>query len=143
MGKTKAVPITQLLETLYADLPPYRVMSDMLQAKVATAIANARIERKMNQKEFAEYMGVTQSQVSKWENGCFNFTIEKLCEIADKLDLTFEASLKKKPSKPVKCDTKGFTYNGNVIHLASYLGNDCWSGKSFSVGSDFEDLKEM
>lgn len=143
MGKTKAVPIAQLLETLYADLPPYRVMSDILQAKIATAIANARIERKMNQKEFAEYMGVTQSQVSKWENGCFNFTIEKLCEIADKLDLTFDASLKTHISENVKCSTYSIAGTGNVVYLASYQGNDGWSGKSFSSCPDPEILKEM
>lgn len=96
MKKVNAVPISELLETLYADMPPYQALSDMLQAQVSTTIANERIDRKMNQKQFAEYMGVTQSQVSKWENGCFNFTVEKLCEIADKLGLSCIVRLEKK-----------------------------------------------
>ena len=41
----------------------------------------------MTQKEFAKFMGVTQGMVSKWESGDYNFTIESICNILEKLDL--------------------------------------------------------
>lgn len=87
MSNVKAVPISELLGELYKELPEYKLMADMLQARISTEITSARIERNMNQQEFAAFMGVTQSQVSKWENGGFNFTVEKICEIACKLDM--------------------------------------------------------
>lgn len=58
------------------------------------AIISANIERKrvelgMNQKQFAEYMGVSQGMVSKWESGEYNFTISTLNEICGKLNIKF------------------------------------------------------
>lgn len=41
----------------------------------------------MTQKEFAEYMDVSQGMVSKWESREYNFTIKSLNEICEKLQL--------------------------------------------------------
>ena len=41
----------------------------------------------MSQKQFAQFMGVSQAMVSKWESGDCNFTIETIAKICDKLDL--------------------------------------------------------
>lgn len=41
----------------------------------------------MSQKEFATYMGVSQSMVSKWESREYNFTTKALNEICKKLNL--------------------------------------------------------
>lgn len=65
-------------------------------SEISRVITNTRISKKMTQTEFASFMGVSQSMVSKWENGDYNFTIEKIIEIADKLDLDF--SFKLQPS---------------------------------------------
>ena len=43
--------------------------------------------------EFAEYMGVTQGMVSKWESREYNFTIKSLNEICEKLDLELSVCL--------------------------------------------------
>lgn len=42
-------------------------------AKISARIERCRLEMKMTQKEFAEYMGVTQGMVSKWESREYNF----------------------------------------------------------------------
>lgn len=47
----------------------------------------ARIERSMNQKQFAAFMGVSQAMVSKWESGDCNFTVETIAKICEKLGL--------------------------------------------------------
>ena len=49
----------------------------------------------MTQQEFAEYMGVSQGMVSKWESREYNFTIRSLNEICQKLALDFSVSIDK------------------------------------------------
>ncbi len=59
-------------------------------AKVSAYIHDYRMENGYSQKEFAAFMGVTQSMVSKWESGEYNFTLEAVAKIAEKLDAHFE-----------------------------------------------------
>ena len=56
----------------------------------------------MNQKQFASFMGVSQAMISKWESGEYNFTINTLNEICDKLGLDFNP-------EPYDPRTKGFS----------------------------------
>lgn len=65
--------------------------SDTIAAKLLSQVSNAlvkkRIEKKMNQKEFAQFMQVSQGMVSKWEGADYNFSIKTIAKIADKLDV--------------------------------------------------------
>ena len=65
-----------------ADLTASRLLSGL-----STTIVKNRIDMGKTQKEFAEYMGVSQSMVSKWESADYNFSVKALAEIASKLDL--------------------------------------------------------
>lgn len=56
-------------------------------AKISAKIEKCRQEMNMTQKEFAEYMDVSQGMVSKWESREYNFTIKSLNEICEKLQL--------------------------------------------------------
>lgn len=73
------------------------------QAKVtgiiSAAIFNKRNELKMSQKKFAEFMNVSQGMVSKWESCEYNFSIEKLVEVFNELDIDFNISVNKKGIK--------------------------------------------
>lgn len=69
------------------------VMAGEQLAKVSAQIVKARLKREMNQKEFAEFMGVSQSMISKWESEDYNFTIEALAKICEKLNLTLNINL--------------------------------------------------
>jgi transcriptional regulator with XRE-family HTH domain len=64
-------------------------------AKISAKIERCRLEKGMTQKEFANYMGVTQGMVSKWESRDYNFTIRTLNEICQKIDLTLSVNLEK------------------------------------------------
>ena len=68
-----------------------RMLSD-----IAVAIELKRKDMEMNQKEFARFMGVSQGMVSKWESGEYNFSLTKLLEICEKLDMEFEPTIKEK-----------------------------------------------
>lgn len=68
-------------------------------AKISARIERYRIEMGLTQREFAEYMGVTQGMVSKWESREYNFTIKTLNEICQKIDLELSVSLEKPCAK--------------------------------------------
>jgi len=53
----------------------------------------------MNRKQFAEFMGVSQGLVSRWERGETNFTLETLVNIASKLGLEMQSPIKPTPAK--------------------------------------------
>lgn len=59
-------------------------------AKVSAYICKKRNELKMTQKEFAKMMNVSQGMISKWESANYNFTIETISYIAEKLNATFD-----------------------------------------------------
>ena len=68
-------------------------------AKISAKIERCRIDIGMTQKEFADYMGVTQGMVSKWESREYNFTIRSLNEICKKIDLELSISIDRPCSK--------------------------------------------
>ena len=59
-------------------------------AKISMFIYKCRRDLNMTQKDFAKMMGVSQGMVSKWESSEYNFTIENIAQIAEKLKVTFE-----------------------------------------------------
>ena len=64
-------------------------------AKISAKIERCRLDLGMTQKEFADYMGVTQGMISKWESREYNFTIRSLNEICQKLGLSLSMSMEK------------------------------------------------
>ncbi|MBQ9049343.1 MAG: helix-turn-helix transcriptional regulator [Lachnospiraceae bacterium] len=56
---------------------------------ISAAIELRRKDLGMNQKQFASFMDVSQAMISKWESGEYNFTINTLNEICNKLNLDF------------------------------------------------------
>jgi len=58
--------------------------------KITTAIFKYRTTYKLSQKKLAEKLGVTQAMVSKLESGDYNYTVEQLWKISQKLGLSFD-----------------------------------------------------
>ena len=59
-------------------------------AKISAFIYKRRKELGMSQRAFAKMMDVTQGMVSKWESAEYNFTIESIAQISEKLNVTFD-----------------------------------------------------
>ena len=78
-----------------------------LEASICSEIISQRSKRNMTQKEFAEFMGVSQGLVSKWEKGECNFTLSSLVRIASKLGLRMQSPLT--PSEPHYTDSPCIT----------------------------------
>lgn len=97
-ANNKTLPISELLNALAEQLSDVELLSAKIQSDISLAISNERIRRGMNQSEFSKLLGVSQTQVSKWENSDVNFTIKKLSEIATKLNMKFTCALTAKSS---------------------------------------------
>jgi transcriptional regulator with XRE-family HTH domain len=70
-------------------LPKTEIKTTVELAKISAKITKQRLDMGMTQREFADYMGVSQGMVSKWESGEYNFSIKTLNEICIRLDLRF------------------------------------------------------
>lgn len=79
-----------ILELFENTLSPEEVLSAKLISQISTAITKERLRLGMTQIEFADYIDVTQSQISRWERGDYNFSIKKIAEIASKLNLDID-----------------------------------------------------
>lgn len=90
---SRALPVSKLFEAMAEPLPASDIVAAIVKAKVSGQIVDWRVSHKLTQKEFASFMEVSQSQVSKWENGDFDFSIEMLAKLACKLDLRLNISL--------------------------------------------------
>ena len=80
-------PVDSLIKKL-RDRPKYSLYRNDMQLMITTTIKEYRIEKELSQKMFAEFMGVTQGMVSRWESGEYNFTIDNIAKICDKLKIS-------------------------------------------------------
>lgn len=64
-----------------------------LEYQLIAEVIRARIERNLTQKELADLIGTKQSNISRFENGNSNPSIDFLKKIADALDKKIEIHL--------------------------------------------------
>lgn len=88
--------VNQLIDAISQTLPSGDIVAARQLAKISSVILSNRLERGMSQKQFAEFTGVSQGMVSKWESGEYNFTVETLASICEKLNLDFDINLSSK-----------------------------------------------
>lgn len=53
---------------------------------ISKFLVDFRVNNKMTQKQMAKKLNVSQVMISKYENGEYNFTLKKLCEISEILN---------------------------------------------------------
>ena len=124
-----------LLDNLTADLTTEDILFAGIKGIIAAEISVKRQSLGMNQKQFAEYMDVSQGMVSKWETGEANFTLQTLAKIAIKLDLPMQSPFV--PKKPP-------VYYSGVTDIVDFRNVATWSSVSNTSGSyERVDLKEM
>lgn len=95
MSKEAKCNIDDLLDLFSEVLSASDILSSKLMAQVSTAITKERLKMRMNQKEFAGYLGVTQSEISRWEHGDYNFSLKKVAELATRLEMDVDINLTK------------------------------------------------
>lgn len=58
-----------------------------MASSIAATITSKRISLNMSQREFGKLLGVSQKMVHEYESGCYNFSVNKMCEIFKKLNI--------------------------------------------------------
>lgn len=60
---------------------------------ISAQIEEKRLSMRMNQTEFARFLGVSQGMVSKYESGTYNFSISCLNMLSHKLGMQLDVAL--------------------------------------------------
>ena len=89
---SKRCGIDDLLVLFEDSVTPGELLASKIMSQTSSAIIRERLKMQMGQKEFAQYLEVSQSLVSRWEHGECNFSLKKIAEIAAKLDLDVNIS---------------------------------------------------
>lgn len=128
--------IDDLLAALSEPFSPEEVMYVSLQASISAEITMKRLELGMNQKQFAKHMGVSQTIISRWENGDANFTLKSLVDIASKLNIPLQSPFAVNPPPHY------YSATSNVVNFNDYSK---WNGSSTPTQSEYSvlELEEM
>lgn len=95
-------------------IPEAEVKSIVQLAKISAQIERCRLNMEMTQEEFAQYMGVSQGMVSRWENRDYNFTVKSLNDICQKLNLSLTIDML--PIEAVK-DYNVVNWDGEIMPM--------------------------
>ena len=95
-------------------IPEAEVKSIVQLAKISAQIERCRLDMEMTQEEFAQYMGVSQGLVSRWENRDYNFTVKSLNDICQKLNLSLTIDML--PIEAVK-DYNVVNWDGEIMPM--------------------------
>lgn len=93
-------------------IPEAEVKSLVQLAKISAQIERCRLDMEMTQEEFAQYLGVSQGMVSRWENRDYNFTVKSLNDICQKLNLSLTIDML--PIEAVK-DYNVVNWDGEIM----------------------------
>lgn len=94
MGRENVAGLDELFQLFDEKVTLADINASKYLGKISAAIVQRRIDLKMTQKEFAEYVDVSQSMVSKWESSDYNFTVKGLAELAEKLNMELYINFK-------------------------------------------------
>lgn len=78
---------SNIFNDLFPDLTDADILESDLKHQISKMIRDRRHELHMTQKEFADYMEVSQALVSRWESFSYNFSLKCIAIICDKLDI--------------------------------------------------------
>lgn len=90
----KLSSVGELIELFEDYIDEDDILSAKILSQISSAIVKYRVEHGMSQKEFAEFLDVSQAMVSKIESADYNFSIKKLVHLCNKMGLYLNVNLK-------------------------------------------------
>lgn len=124
----------ELFSALTEGFSDAEVTLALLQGLIASQITIHRVNLEMSQKQLADLIGVSQSLISRWENGDENFTLETLVKIASALDIEIQCPFKLEPAPVYEHD------EGKII---VFPGSGRWNSANYVPSNSYDELKEM
>lgn len=107
--------LEDLLSLFEDTLQPEDIMYAKVASQASRSITRERLRLDLNQKEFAELLNATQSLVSRWESGKYNFSLKKLSEISVSLDMELHIYMTPRYSKS---EINAYSYHCTTWNLA-------------------------
>lgn len=131
--------LNALVSALTKDMSDEEFVLSTLQAMIGAEIMVRQTGMGLNQTEFAKLLGVSQSTLSKWENGDANFTLSTLVSIAGKLGIKMQCPFVPTPPK---------VYSSGESNVISFPASYGWSAESYSQDEPYtvsisRELEEM
>lgn len=115
--RNKLDKIAQQTE-LFPELTNSQKEANRLLVLIANAICARRKEMKQTQTQLAQLLSVSQPMVCQWENGEYNFTIETLTNIFDKLKMEINISFVPVSEKEVIPETSRYDVKMTTADLS-------------------------
>lgn len=72
----------RIMDEIRRDISPEMKLQMELSVAIANRIYNILERRGMSQKSFAQLMGKTETEVSRWLSGTHNLTMSTICRIS-------------------------------------------------------------
>ncbi len=118
------------------------VLSAKLMAQISSAITAERLRLGMNQSEFADHIHATQSQISRWEHGDYNFSLNKIAEIASRLNMDVNFSMAPiAKENSAKTDSHDETVSCKIINFRPKIASHDFQMITETV--EIDELEEM
>ena len=76
----------KIMDEIRSTISPEMKMQMELSVAIANRIYDILEARGMSQKDFAQLMGKTETEVSRWLSGTHNLTMATICKISAALD---------------------------------------------------------
>lgn len=148
MSKKYSCSIEDLLDLFEDSISPADVLASKMMSQISAAITKERLKLSMNQQDFASHIGATQSLVSRWEHGDYNFSIRKIAEIASKLNLDINISMVNLSAYKTMEDYEGFSsyMSSNIVYYPekkkNQSNNSTYTGTKYSKVIKLNNKKE-
>ena len=138
---------TELLRALTDNLSDEDIQLSIIQSELAAAIIRKRNVLNMTQSEFADYLGIKQSQVSKLEKGEINSTLRNLVHLANVLNLNLTVRLDR-PNEATDSVVYSPPSQPKLLDIRDYLSENSkemsYSEKSYvACPYHYDDIREM
>lgn len=88
-------PVSELVLSLTSSMTPYDVRSTWVNSNISALITQERENRKMDNKEFAELLGISPQKLKHWESGKHDFYIFEISFIMHKLGLDYKITVER------------------------------------------------
>ena len=76
----------KIMDEIRSNISPEMKLQMEFSVAIANRIYDILEEKGMSQKEFAQLMGKTETEVSRWLSGTHNLTMATICKISAALD---------------------------------------------------------
>jgi len=104
-------------EEILKSIPLADVIKNKIISEVSTQLMSRRLDMAMTQEQFASHINISQSLLSKYENGTENLTAKSIGDILGKLSLSVDIRCTQIMTDVIVENTKTHQINNNTVYF--------------------------